>query len=69
MNTLTIVRIYSSRIEAEIAKGILASHNIASLISADDAGGMYPFPFSGSIKGVQLQINKKDLERAKELLK
>lgn len=60
--------VFPSRIEAEIAKSKLNAHNIQSIISADDAGGAYPFPLSPTSQGVELRVLEKDLEKAKGLL-
>jgi len=68
MNTIVTVQTYSSRIEAEIAKGLLESEGIKALISADDAGGMRPFPFAYS-NSVELKVREEDVEKAKEILK
>lgn len=66
MENLTLVKIFSSRNEAELAKSILSAHAIYSLIQSDDQGGMMPsFSFTN---GVQLFVNKKDIEKAKKLL-
>lgn len=63
-----VIQSYSSRIEANIAKGLLESNGIIAQISADDAGGAYPFPFATTV-GVMLQVEHKDLEKAKKILK
>jgi hypothetical protein len=56
---------FATRSEAEIVQGLLASAGIASSVSADDAGGAYPFDFSG---GAQLLVDEDDVEAASELL-
>jgi hypothetical protein len=63
-----VIQSYSSRIEANIAKGLLESNGIIAQISADDAGGAYPFPFTITV-GVKLQVECKDLQKAKKILK
>jgi hypothetical protein len=60
-----VIRTFATRSEAEIAQGLLASAGIAALVSADDAGGAYPFALSG---GVRLVIDEKDAEAASKLL-
>jgi len=60
-----VIRTFANRSEAEIAQGLLASAGIASEISSDDAGGAYPFDFSG---GAQLLVDEGDAEAASELL-
>lgn len=67
-NKLVAVSSYSSRIEAEIAKGFLESNGIKAVVSADDAGGARPFPLSYEF-GVELKVGTKDLNRAKKILK
>lgn len=59
---------FSNRIEAEIAKGVLDSNKITAFVESDDAGGMYPFPFSTTTGGVKLLIRKTDEVKAKKLL-
>ncbi len=54
MDKLVVVNSYSSRIEAEIEKGLLKTNGIESVLSADDAGGMLPFPMSYKF-GVELK--------------
>lgn len=68
MDSLVTVKVFPSRIEAEIAKSKLNAHNIQSIISADDAGGAYPFPLSPTNQGVKLRVHAKYLGKAKELL-
>lgn len=67
MSNLITIKTYSNRVEAEVDKGLLESHNIKSIVSADDCGGARPhMAFTG---GVQLLINEKDHEKATEFLK
>jgi Putative prokaryotic signal transducing protein len=56
---------FATRSDAEIAQGLLASAGIAASVSSDDAGGAYPFDFSG---GAQLLVDESDVEAASELL-
>ena len=56
---------YARRSEAEIVQGLLASAGIESSLSADDAGGAYPFVLSG---GAQLLVDEDDVEAASELI-
>jgi len=65
---LTFIQSYPSRIEANIAKGLLKSNGIESYIFADDVGGAYPFPFATTV-GVLLKVKLKDLKKAKNILK
>jgi Putative prokaryotic signal transducing protein len=62
---LVPVATYSTRSEAEIVQGLLASAGIDASISADDAGGAYPFVLSG---GAQLLVDETDVEAATEVL-
>ncbi len=66
MSDLKILKIFGSRIEAEIAKGFLQSNNINSAIISDDAGSMYPA--QDIVCGVRLMVGEKDFRNAKELL-
>ena len=66
MNKLPVVKIFNSRIEAEIARGYLQSFGIKTEIISDDAGQSYP-SFQ-SIRGVRLLTSKENLKKAKELL-
>ena len=56
---------YATRDEAEIVQGLLASAGIESTLSADDAGGAFPFVLSG---GAQLLVDEDDVEAASELI-
>lgn len=67
MANLVTVSSYPSRIEAEVAKGLLESNGIKSAITADDAGGMEPYPMSNSY-GVRLKVSEEDFEKAQEIL-
>jgi hypothetical protein len=66
MSDLKIIKIFSSRIEAEIARGFLQSNDINSVIISDDAGSMYPA--QDIVSGVRLMVGEKDFQNAKELL-
>jgi len=66
MENLKKLKIFTSKIEAEIAKGFLQTNGIESFIFADDAGNMYPA--QDLVYGVSLMVNKKDFASAKELL-
>jgi hypothetical protein len=56
---------YPSRSEAELAQAALAAAGIESIISADDAGGAYPFDLSG---GARLLVSEADAEAALAVL-
>jgi hypothetical protein len=56
---------FSSRMEAQMAAGLLEAEGIYSFISADDAGGAYP-PLQHL--GVRLIVLPEDERRAREIL-
>jgi len=56
---------YGTRSEAEIVQGLLASAGIDGSLSADDAGGAYPFVLSG---GAELSVDEDDVMAASELI-
>jgi hypothetical protein len=58
-------RTFATRDEGEIARGLLASAGITSWLLTDDAGGAYPFQFSG---GAQLMVDERDLDAAVRVL-
>jgi hypothetical protein len=66
MSDLKILKIFSTRIEAEIAKGFLQSNEIDSIIISDDAGSMYPA--QDIVSGVRLLVGENDFREAGELL-
>jgi len=60
------VGIYPTRSDAELAQAALAAVGIRSVLSADDAGGAYPFDLSG---GARLFVDEADAEGAAALLR
>ena len=66
MSKLEVIEIFGSRIDAELAKGYLENMGIKSIISADDAGQLYPS--LGSVRGIKLLIRSGSVEEAKRLL-
>jgi hypothetical protein len=56
---------YVTRSEAELAQAVLAAAGIASVVTADDAGGAYPFDLTG---GARLLVEEADAEDAAALL-
>jgi Putative prokaryotic signal transducing protein len=56
---------YPTRTDAEIAQTALESAGIPSVVSADDAGGAYPFGLPG---GARLLVDEADVEDAKAVL-
>jgi hypothetical protein len=66
MNDPTIVRTFSDRGEAEIARSLLEAEGIAAEIAADDTRGNWPqFDLSA---GLQLVVEATEVDRARELL-
>ncbi len=66
MNDPTIVRTFSNRGEAEIARSLLEAEGIAAAVSAEERGGLTPsLDFSS---GVQLVVEAEDIERARAVL-
>lgn len=68
MNDFVTVKTFTRRTEAEMAKGLLATNGINSLIMADDAGGMGPYPMAYTF-GVELKVVEKDAVKARKILK
>jgi hypothetical protein len=56
---------YATRSDAELARTALTAAGVPSLVSADDAGGAYPFDLTG---GVRLLVDEADADKAAELL-
>lgn len=56
---------YPTRGGAELAQAALAAFGIPSVISADDAGGAYPFDLTG---GARLFVDEADAEDAAAVL-
>jgi hypothetical protein len=65
MDRLIPIGTYATRTEAEIVEGLLESAGISASIRADDAGGAYPFEFSG---GAQVMVDESDAETASQVL-
>jgi Putative prokaryotic signal transducing protein len=59
------VGVYRTRSDAEFAQAALESEGIPSVISADDAGGAYPFALSG---GARLLVAESDADNARAIL-
>jgi len=62
---MVVARTYPSRVEAELAQTALTAAGIESVISADDAGGAYPFGLTG---GVRLLVEEGNAEDAAAIL-
>jgi hypothetical protein len=61
-----VVETFSTRMEAEMAAGLLEAEGIYALVSADDAGGAYP-PLQ-YLRGVRLIVFPEDEARVREIL-
>jgi hypothetical protein len=61
-----LVERFPSRLEAELAAGLLEAEGIPAYILADDAGGAYPV--LQVIRGVQLLVSKEDAPKARRFL-
>ena len=66
MENFKTLKIYTTRMEAEVTKSYLEINGIKTLIVSDDAGQMYP-P-QATVNGVKLMVSKKNISKAKELL-
>jgi hypothetical protein len=62
-----VLETFASRIEAEMAAGLLESEGVEAMVLADDAGGAYPM--LQFIRGVRLMVYREDEARAREILK
>jgi len=62
---LVPVATYATRDEAEVVQGLLESAGIEASLSADDAGGAFPFVLSG---GAHVLVDESDAEAASELI-
>jgi Putative prokaryotic signal transducing protein len=56
---------YNTRSDAELAQATLAAAGIPSVITADDAGGAYPFDLTG---GARVLVDETDAEDAAAVL-
>ena len=66
MDSLTTLKIFNTRIEAEVLRSLLESSGIQSWILSDDAGSMYPA--QASVSGVRLMVKDEDFKTASDLL-
>lgn len=62
---MIVLRGYLNKMEAELAKGLLASAGIDSIVQADDAGGTRPNLW---MSGIRLLLRPEDAVRAEEIL-
>ena len=63
---VVVVENFSTRMEAEMAAGVLEAEGVYALVTADDAGGTYP-PLQ-YLRGVRLIVSPEDEKRAREIL-
>ncbi len=66
MNKLEVIKVFASRIDAELARGYLESMGIKTRVVSDDADQLYPS--LGVVRGVKLITAEKNLEKARTLL-
>jgi hypothetical protein len=66
LDNLTTLKIFNTRIEAEVLRSLLESSGIKSWILSDDAGSMYPA--QAIINGVRLMVRNEDCKTAIELM-
>jgi len=66
LENLTTLKIFNTRIEAEVLRSLLESSGIKSWILSDDAGSMYPS--QASINGVRVMVRNEDFKTASGLL-
>jgi hypothetical protein len=59
------VAAFPARSDAELAQAVLVTAGIQSLVTADDAGGAYPFDLTG---GARLLVDEADAEDATAIL-
>lgn len=61
------VATFSDPMTASIAKGMLESHGIPSIIDNQAMNSLYPAPMAG-VSEVSLSVNDRDFDRAAKLL-
>lgn len=66
MGKLSTIKIFNSRVKAEVAKSYLESFGIKTVIFSDDAG--QTITSLQSVRGVKLLTDKKNLKKAVDLL-
>ena len=62
---MIVVRTYLNIMEAELARGLLASGDIESFVQADDAGGTRPNLW---LSGIRLLVRPEDAAKADQIL-
>jgi len=68
MSELLEVMAFDTRVEAEIAQGLLEEQGIESLIRAADCGGMLMGVSLVRRGGIKLMVSGEDFEKASEAL-
>lgn len=61
MAKLVVVRKYSSRLEAEIARGMLGALGVRAVVIGDDVAGVL-------VEEVRLMVEEQDAEQARQAL-
>jgi hypothetical protein len=64
-NNVVSVAVVGSRIEAEIAVGLLRSHGLRAGVTADDAGAQEP---QLQLQGVHVLVHSEDEAEARRIL-
>jgi hypothetical protein len=64
---LVVIQTFNTRPEAYVAKSALDAAHIASMVVADDAGGVQPALWEG--RGVAVVVNRNDETTARSILK
>lgn len=62
---MVVIRTFLNNVDAELAKSALEAAEIASVIRADDCGGVRPHLWMG---GVELLVDEDDATQASEIL-
>ena len=68
MSELVLAGTFDSRVEAEIAQGLLSGQGIESIIIAGDCGGMLMGLSLVRKGGIKLMVTGEDLGKAEEAL-
>jgi hypothetical protein len=68
MSDLIAVRAFATRAEAELAKDLLQTQGVTSVLMSNDAGGARP-ELAFTTGGARLLVASEDAQRAVELLK
>lgn len=61
------IEVFSTRLDAEMARSALEAHGITAAIAADDGGGV-GIPMSLSHQGVELRVARADRSAARQVL-